>query len=252
MDDFVQKNWDTSDGLPGMTITSIMIVLEKKVEDRTKELKLANEKAESLLLNILPKEVAAELTEHPDRTIAKKYHNATVLFTDIVGFTKMSGTMTAENVVTMLNGLVSKFDERAKIEGIEKIKTIGDAYMAATGLSEENSERSVEKMLRFAQGLIEDVEEFNKTWESNIQIRIGINSGDLVAGVIGKSKFIYDIWGDTVNVASRMESTGMPMKIHVSEATYAQTKNTFSYGDSVEVEVKGKGKMTTYFIGQRA
>ena len=224
------------------------VVLEKRVDERTKELKVANEKVESLLLNILPAEVAVELTEHPNRTIAKKYPNATVLFTDIVGFTKMSGGMNAEEVVTMLNRMVSKFDERAKREGIEKIKTIGDAYMAATGLTEEADNGGAEKMLHFAQGLLQDVQEFNDTWETNIQIRIGINSGNLVAGVIGKSKFIYDIWGDTVNVASRMESTGIPMRIHVSESTYRQTKDCFAYGDSVEVEVKGKGLMKSFFL----
>ena len=222
--------------------------LEKKVDERTQELKIANEKAENLLLNILPQEIATELTEHPDRTIAKKYANATVLFTDIVGFTKMSSVMTPEKVVTMLNRLISKFDERAKREGIEKIKTIGDAYMAATGLTESGDSNGVERMVRFARGLIDDVREFDEGSDLGIQIRIGINSGDLVAGVIGKSKFIYDIWGDTVNVASRMESTGIPMKIHVSEETYRQTKELFGYGESVDVEVKGKGMMKTYFL----
>ncbi|MBP5463890.1 MAG: hypothetical protein J6Y13_01745 [Treponema sp.] len=223
-------------------------VLEQKVDERTHELKLANEKAEGLLLNILPAEVAAELTEHPDRTIAKKFPNVTVLFTDIVGFTKMSGVMSAEDVVTMLNRLTSMFDERARREGIEKIKTIGDAYMAATGLCESGDSGGAEKMIRFAQGLLEDVRNFNDTWEADLQIRVGVNTGNLVAGIIGKSKFIYDLWGDTVNVASRMESTGMPMRIHVSEATWAQTKETFSYGEAVEVTVKGKGEMRSYFL----
>ncbi|MCR5763536.1 MAG: hypothetical protein K6G00_09170 [Treponema sp.] len=224
------------------------IVLEKKVEERTKELKVANEKAENLLLNILPAPVAIELSEHPDRTIAKKFPSATVLFTDIVGFTKMSSGMNAEEVVTMLNQMVSKFDERAKREGIEKIKTIGDAYMAASGLSEDSNNNGAEKMVRFAKGLIEDVNAFNRNSSTNIMIRIGINTGNLVAGVIGKSKFIYDIWGDTVNVASRMESTGEPMRIHVSETTYKLTKNIFPYSESIEAEVKGKGKMNTYFL----
>ncbi len=223
--------------------------LEKEVEERTHELKLANEKAENLLLNILPEEIAVELTENPDRIISRKYPNATVLFTDIVGFTKMSSVMSAEKLVTMLNRLISKFDERAKKEGIEKIKTIGDAYMAATGLTEETDTDSVKKMVRFAKGLLQDVRDFNEVTEAGLQIRVGINTGDLVAGVIGKSKFIYDIWGDTVNVASRMESTGVPMKIHVSEETYNQTKGLFAYGESVDVEVKGKGVMKTFFLG---
>ena len=223
------------------------IQLEQKVAERTRDLKIANEKAEKLLLNILPQEVAAELTEHPDRTIAKKFPNATVLFTDIVGFTKMSGGMSADEVVGMLNAMITKFDERAKREGIEKIKTIGDAYMAATGLTEEADNGGALKMVKFAQGLIKDVVDFNAASHIQVQIRLGINTGNLVAGVIGKSKFIYDIWGDTVNVASRMESTGKPMTIHVSEATYEQTKAAVYYGASEDVEVKGKGLMKTYF-----
>ena len=224
------------------------IELEQKVEERTRDLKIANEKAERLLLNILPAPIAAELTEHPERTIAKEYPNVTVLFTDIVGFTKMSGSMSAEEVVTMLNKMISMFDESAKEFGIEKIKTIGDAYMAAAGLTEERNNGGAEKMLKFARALMENVRMFNATSTIQIQIRLGINTGELVAGVIGKSKFIYDIWGDTVNVASRMESTGEPMKIHVSESTYEQTKSVVPYGESVEVAVKGKGNMKTYFI----
>lgn len=222
--------------------------LEMKVEERTRELKLEKEKSENLLLNILPKEVAKELTEHPERTIAQDFPNATVLFTDIVGFTKMSGTMKADDVVQMLNKMVSLFDERAKLEGVEKIKTIGDAYMAATGLVKDNENDGVVKMISFAQGLLKDIEDFNKNSQIKIQIRLGINTGNLVAGVIGKSKFIYDIWGDTVNVASRMESTGEPMRIHVSESVYIQAKDKFSFTDAVGIEVKGKGLMNTYFL----
>ena len=224
------------------------IELEQKVEERTHDLKLEKEKSEKLLLNILPSEVAKELTEHPNQTIAKKFPNITVLFTDIVGFTKMSDGMTAEQVVTMLNKMVSLFDERAKREGIEKIKTIGDAYMAATGFTEETDNDGALRMVHFAIGLMDDVRRFNETSSVKVQIRLGINTGNLVAGVIGKSKFIYDIWGDTVNVASRMESTGEPMKIHVTEKTYDQTKDQFAYSEGIEVEVKGKGKMKTYFL----
>ena len=230
--------------------------LEITVDERTKELRIANQKAENLLLNILPKDIAQELTEHPDRTISKKYTGATVLFTDIVGFTKMSSAMTAEATVLMLNTLTSMFDERAKEEGIEKIKTIGDAYMAATGLSEipegqDSSEimrAAACKMCHFAQGLLADVDQYNKTAKAKIQIRIGINTGELVAGVIGKSKFIYDVWGDTVNVASRMESTGEPMKIHISKATHDIVKKDFKHSKTAKVEVKGKGLMTSYFL----
>ena len=222
--------------------------LEKKVEERTYELKLEKEKSENLLLNILPKEVSVELTEHSGKTIAQDFPNVTVLFTDIVGFTKISGDMTADEVVNMLNKMVSLFDERARREGIEKIKTIGDAYMAAAGLTKDYDNGGAVKMIDFARGLLDDINSFNKDSAVKIQIRLGINTGNLVAGVIGKTKFIYDIWGDTVNVASRMESTGEPMKIHVSEETYEQTKEKFAYGNSIDIEVKGKGKMKTYFL----
>lgn len=224
------------------------VELEQKVEERTRDLKAANEKNERLLLNILPAEVAKELTENPGHTIAKKFPNITVLFTDIVGFTKMSDGMTAEEVVTMLNKMVSLFDERATREGIEKIKTIGDAYMAAAGFTDDADNDGALRMVHFAIGLIDDVKRFNETSPVKVQIRLGINTGNLVAGVIGKSKFIYDIWGDTVNVASRMESTGEPMKIHVTDTTFRQTQNQFTYSEGIEVEVKGKGLMKTYFL----
>ena len=222
--------------------------LENTVKERTKELEAEKNRSENLLLNILPKEIAQELTAHPDSTIAKEYPNVTVLFTDIVGFTKISGEMSAEEVVTMLNKMFSMFDERAQREGIEKIKTIGDAYMAAAGLTPDFDNDGAAKMIRFAKGLVEDVNTFNEKSNIKLLLRLGINSGPLVAGVIGKTKFIYDIWGDTVNVASRMESTGIPMKIHVTETTKAQTSGIFQYSENTEIDVKGKGMMKTYFL----
>lgn len=222
--------------------------LEITVDERTRDLKVANEKAERLLLNILPEPVAKELTEHPDKTISQKYPNATVLFTDIVGFTKMSGGMSAEETVKMLNGMTSLFDERAEREGIEKIKTIGDAYMAVSGLCVESGNDGAVKMIKFARGLLEDVKKFNSLFPYNVQIRVGINSGNLVAGVIGKTKFIYDVWGDTVNVASRMESSGEPMRIHVSESVYEQTRASFKFQGPIPVELKGKGLKNGYFV----
>ena len=222
--------------------------LENTVKERTKELEAEKNRSENLLLNILPKEIAKELTDHPERTIAKEYPNVTVLFTDIVGFTKISGEMTAEEVVTMLNKMFTMFDERAQREGIEKIKTIGDAYMAAAGLTEEASNDGALRMMRFAKGLLEDVEAFNEKSNIKLMIRLGVNSGPVVAGVIGKTKFIYDIWGDTVNVASRMESTGHPMKIHVTETTKDQTISRYQYSENSEIDVKGKGMMKTYFL----
>lgn len=222
--------------------------LEDTVDLRTHELKVANEKVESLLLNILPENIARELAENPNKTISKTYPNATVLFADIVGFTQMSDKMTAEETVLMLNKMTILFDDRAKRAGVEKIKTIGDAYMAAAGLTEDDSDDGVELMIRFARGMIEDVEQVGREMGIPLKIRIGINSGELVAGVIGKTKFIYDVWGDTVNIASRMESTGDPMRIHLSEAAYSRISSSYPGLCSVPVDVKGKGMMNGYFL----
>ncbi len=223
-----------------------------ELEESNKELAVAKDKAEELLLNILPQPIAQELTEHPGSIIAKQYPNACVLFADLVGFTKMSDSMAAGDVVAILNSLFTRFDLRAKDCGVEKIKTIGDAYMAATGLTEDSHNDGVKLMLSMAQGMMQDVIEFNESRKLRLSIRVGVNCGNLVAGVIGKTKFIYDIWGDTVNVASRMESTGTPGCIHVTEAVWEQSKNDFPYTGPVEIEVKGKGLMKTYLLGETA
>lgn len=203
---------------------------------------------ENLLLNILPEDVADELEENPDATIAKSFPKVTVLFTDIVGFTKMSSEMQADDIVKVLNGIVTEFDICAKKNGVEKIKTIGDSYMAASGLCENSDNDGAKKIMKYAKEILLIIDKFNKTSPIKIQIRIGINTGPVVAGVIGKSKFIFDIWGDTVNVASRMESSGRPQQIHVSEQTYIELKKNFIFKESLDVDVKGKGLMHTYFI----
>ena len=223
--------------------------LEDTVEERTKELQEEKNRSEELLLNILPKEVAKRLAMDKNTKIADKIENASVLFADIVGFTKITSTLDAGTVVGALNSLYSRIDERAKREGIEKIKTIGDSYMAAAGLfGKEPAEKNALLLIRFAKGMLKDIEDFNAASNVKLFMRIGINSGNLIAGVIGKTKFVYDIWGDTVNVASRMESSGVPSRIHVSESTMALTKRFIAYTEPVVMEIKGKGIMKTYFL----
>jgi len=232
------------------------LLLEEEVERKTSELKqkahdleLEKSKSEQLLLNILPQPVAEELTASPDKVIADQYEQVTVLFADIVGFTKMSSGMRAADIVRMLNSLFSKFDRRALEEHVEKIKTIGDAYMAACGLDDHaDAQACADQMIRFAFGMFRDLEEFNRNSFIKLKMRVGINTGPLVAGVIGRSKFIYDIWGDTVNVASRMESSGIAERIHVTEATRNLAGQRFDFEGPVEIEVKGKGMMKTYFV----
>ncbi len=232
-----------------MKMKRYQIKLEKAVDDRTRELKAEKERAENLLLNILPKEIADELeskADNQDKTIAHNCNNATVLFADIQGFTKMSDSLEASEVVAFLNQIVTRFDERASREGIEKIKTMGDAYMAATGLEANAGSESTLKMVKFAQGMLSDLREFNLNSKVKVNMRIGIHSGKVVSGVIGKSKFIFDIWGDTVNVASRMESNGEAGKICVTEHVYNIAKDYFIFSGPREVNVKGKGIMNSY------
>ncbi len=223
--------------------------LEDTVKERTKELQEEKNRSEELLLNILPVEVAKRLAMDRNAKIADKIENASVLFADIVGFTKITSTLDADTIVGALNSLYSRIDERAKREGIEKIKTIGDSYMAAAGLfGNEPAEKNALAIVNFARGMLQDIENFNATSNVKLFMRIGINSGNLIAGVIGKTKFVYDIWGDTVNVASRMESSGETSKIHVSENTMALLKGAVSASAPVEMEIKGKGVMKTYFL----
>ncbi len=225
--------------------------LEDTVRERTKELQEEKNRSEELLLNILPEEVAKRLAIDKNARIADKIENASVLFADIVGFTKITSGLDANTVVGALNALYSRIDERAKREGIEKIKTIGDSYMAASGLfGNEAAEKNALAIVQFARGMLKDIEDFNATSDVKLFMRIGINSGSLIAGVIGKTKFVYDIWGDTVNVASRMESSGETSKIHVSEQTMALIKDAIAYSEPVEMEIKGKGVMKTYFISE--
>ncbi|MCH5291369.1 MAG: hypothetical protein J1D88_06405 [Treponema sp.] len=219
-----------------------------ELRTKTEELQKEKERSENLLLNILPPSVAKELSENPDKVIANQCDNASVLFADIAGFTSLSSYLRANDIVRLLNDLFCRFDSLVKDDSVEKIKTIGDCYMAACGLFSGDSCTCARRMVSFAMQMFEKLREFNRESPIKLQMRVGINTGMLIAGVIGKTKFIYDIWGDTVNVASRMESTGVPGKIHVTEATYALTKGQFSYGNSVDVEVKGKGTMKTYFM----
>ena len=156
--------------------------------------------------------------------------------------------MTAEEVVTMLNKMFTMFDERAQREGIEKIKTIGDAYMAACGIPEAN-ENHARIMIDFARGMYQDLAKYNETADIKFQIRIGLNCGPVTAGVIGTTKFIYDVWGDTVNVASRMESAANPGAIRISEGLKNHLEGSdIQFSEPYECNIKGKGMMKTFEV----
>jgi class 3 adenylate cyclase len=205
-----------------------------------------HQKSEQLLLNILPESIAKRLKEHRS-IIADRTEAATVLFADVVGFTAMSQTMTAEQVVRLLNDLFVEFDHLSKKYGLEKIKTIGDAYMVVGGLPKPLVNHCG-KVAAFALELQDMLKRRHDSEAGNLQVRIGIHTGPMVAGVIGESKFLYDLWGDTVNTASRMESHSEPGKIQVTREVRELLRDRFAFSTGREIEVKGKGLMEVYFL----
>ena len=202
----------------------------------------------SLLINVIAGRIADRLKGEPGMVIADRFESATVLFCDIVGFTQLSARLAPDEIVRRLDTVFSRFDAFAGDLGLEKIKTIGDAYMVAGGVPthrEDHAEAVCDMALRM-RDCIAKLE-----LEEPVEVRIGVHTGPVVAGVIGKRKFIYDVWGDTVNTASRMESHGVPGAIQVSEATYQRTKHLFEYHARGVVSIKGKGDMPTYLLVER-
>ena len=209
----------------------------------------AQEKSERLLLNILPRPIAEQLKQGPD-IIAESFAEVTVLFADIVNFTQLTETQPAANIVDLLNQVFSRFDQLAENHGLEKIKTIGDAYMVAAGLPQPQDNHAV-AVAAMAVEMQETLAEFNAQTNQNISLRIGIHTGPVVAGVIGLKKFAYDLWGDTVNTASRMESHGVPNGIQISEATYQRLQacnKRYQFRQRGPIVIKGKGQMVTYLL----
>jgi len=209
----------------------------------------AHQRADDLLRNILPGQIADRLQEG-ERTIADGYGSASVLFSDIVGFTPLSSNMTPERLVGMLNEVFTRMDDLVGAHGLEKIKTTGDAYIVAAGIPSPRQDHA-EAMASFALDVLDVVDRLRRDGYPSLALRIGIHSGPLVAGVIGKRKFAYDVWGDTVNTAARMEQHGLPGAIQVSEATYELLKDRFVLEERGDLEVKGKGQMRTYLLRGR-
>lgn len=204
------------------------------------------EKSERLLLNILPHSIAEQLKEQ-QMTIADNFAEATVLFADIAGFTKLSTQMSPKEIVGLLNDIFSRFDELVELHGLEKIKTIGDAYMVVGGLPIHRPDHAA-AIADMALDMQQKIAEFNRQKKQSFTMRIGINTGPVVAGVIGIKKFIYDLWGDTVNTASRMESHGIAGQIQVTESTYEVLQDQYLFEDRGIIEIKGKGTMQTYLL----
>lgn len=218
----------------------------RELEAAYSQLQSEQERSERLLLNILPESIAIRLKEE-HQTIAESFAEVSVLFADIVGFTEISSKVSPPELVKLLNEIFSAFDHLAEEHGLEKIKTIGDAYMVVAGLPvhrEDHAAAIANMALDMQQALVK----FNSQTSQNFRIRIGIATGPVVAGVIGIKKFIYDLWGDTVNMASRMESQGIAGRIQVTRATYECLKKEYFFEERGIVQVKGKGEMPTYFL----
>ena len=223
--------------------------LNKEIKQRKqaeKSLHQEKERSEKLLLNVLPAVIAEQLKEKK-KLIADQFEDVTILFADLVGFTKLASNLEPKELVDLLNHIFSHFDRLAEQYGLEKIKTIGDAYMVVGGVPEPQSNHA-QLIAQMALAMQEYIEQFRQTNGEQFMLRIGIDTGTVVAGVIGLKKFIYDLWGDTVNVASRMESHGVPGKIQVSHNTYKLLKNDYILKYRGNIKIKGKGQMKTYFL----
>jgi class 3 adenylate cyclase len=248
-DDYLAKPFD-----PVLLRARIGSSLEKKhLRDREREaldaLRIEKERSEQLLLNILPAPIIARL-KSGETVIADHVSDVTILFADFVGFTELSSRLSAPELVGVLGRVFSAFDGLALKFGVEKIKTIGDAYMVACGLFDDRDDHA-HAVADMALAMAETLDILNDTLPTPLEIRMGINSGDVVAGVIGAHKFIYDIWGDAVNVASRLESSSLPGRIQVSASTYEHLGGDFILAPRDGLKIKGKGAMEAFFLTGR-
>jgi adenylate cyclase len=221
--------------------------LRDAVDDAHREVMQEKERSDRLLLNILPRAIAERLKNN-ETHIAQGHADVTVMFADIVGFTRMTEELSPAETVKILNEVFSIFDDLADRHGVEKIKTMGDGYMAAGGLDTGSQIHYADAVAHMALDMVAEVEAYRKRTGERLQIRVGVGTGPVVAGVIGKKKFIFDMWGDTVNVAFRMASDAKPDTIQVDLTTQRRLHSRFRFSDQHEVEIKGKGRMNVYHL----
>jgi len=210
------------------------------------QLQEEQKRSDRLLLNILPEPVAARM-KNGEVTIVERFAEVTVMFADLVGFTTLAAHIGCETMVYFLNEIFSRFDALADKHGLEKIKTIGDAYMVVAGIPLPRPDHA-RAVANLALDLREDLAKFNSQYETSMHLRIGIHTGPVIAGVIGRRKFAYDVWGDTVNVASRLESLGEPGEIQVSESIYDRLHSQFRFDGKHELQIKGRDEVIAWWL----
>jgi len=255
--DFVTKPFDFAELLVRVYNMLEVRLLHLETKSLYQRVVAEQKVSERLLLNVLPHAIAERLKGRPEiiasdfsEVIADDCTEVTVLFADIVGFTKFSDGVSAKVLVDVLNDIFTRFDVIADARGLEKIKTIGDAYMAAAGLPDPVANHPI-RAAHMALDMNEALESYNEISHHKLQMRIGLDTGAVVAGVIGKRKFLYDLWGDVVNTASRMESDGVAGRIQLTEATRQRLSEPFIFEARSPIHVKGKGKMQTWFLNGR-
>jgi urea transport system substrate-binding protein len=211
------------------------------------KLRTEHARAERLLLNVLPAEIARQLKARPGGTIAQNFEEVTAVFADIVGFTPLAARLSPEQAVELLNEVFSAFDRLTEKHGVEKIKTIGDGYMVVAG-APTPIENHCQVMANLALDMRDWISDLQRDDGIKLRVRFGMNSGSAMGAVVGTSKFTYDLWGDAINVASRMESTGEPGRIQVAEGAWKRLKGSYALEPRGSIDVKGKGTMETWFL----
>ena len=255
--DFIAKPFDLAEVLLRVHNMLEVRLLHRETRNLYEQLVVEQKMSERLLLNVLPHSIAERLKGRPEgaadsftEVIVDSFKEVTVLFADIVDFTKFADSVSAEVLVEVLNDIFTRFDVIADHRGLEKIKTIGDSYMVAAGLPIPVADHT-SRAAHMALDMIEAMDAFNTRSRYNLKVRIGIDTGAVVAGVIGKRKFLYDLWGDVVNTASRMESHSAAGRIQVTDATRQRLNGTFMLEKRGALQVKGKGEMQTWFLNGR-
>ena len=233
----------------GTIVFTLLALFAKQRQDALTALQIAQDQAEELLLNVLPRPIAERLKAEP-QTIADQFTSASILFADVVEFTKRSEQLSPAEVVGILDHLFSHFDMLAERYAVEKIKTIGDAYMVAAGVPSPRPDHA-RALALMALDMVDAMHSQDGVAHLGLELRVGINSGPVVAGVIGRKRFLYDLWGDAVNVASRMESQGTSGRIQITRATRDLIEDEFVCEPRGTISIKGKGEMETWYLMAR-